>query len=96
MRIVHFIGVSLRCPVARIILPPPPPLTFHSHPDLAKWAKQYGYLPYTQHGQKVYCHAPVGLSGTFCLPSETLGQFMAKNEAPPVPKYVAGLDIPSM
>jgi hypothetical protein len=58
-----------------------------ANPDLANWAKGYGYLPYTQHAQKVYCHAPVGFSGTFCLPSEALGGFMAKNEAPPVHPY---------
>jgi hypothetical protein len=65
-----------------------------ANPDLAKWAREYGYLPYTQHGRNVYCHASVGFSGTFCLPSGTLRDFMAKNEAPPVPKYVAGLDPP--
>ena len=65
-----------------------------ANPGLARWAKEYGYLPYTQHGRKVYCHAPVGFSGTFCPPSETLSRFMAKSEAPPVPKYLAGLEPP--
>jgi hypothetical protein len=57
-----------------------------ANPDMAKWAKQHGYLPYTFRGQNVYCHEPVGYSGTFCLPSGTLSHFMAKNEAPPIPK----------
>jgi hypothetical protein len=63
-----------------------------ANPDLAKWAKEYGYLPYTLHGQKVYCHAAVGFSGTFCVRSEELSQLMAKNEPPPVHQYVLNVN----
>jgi hypothetical protein len=62
-----------------------------ANPDLAKWAKEYGYLPYGLHGQNVYCHGPVGFSGTFCVRSQELGNLMAKNEAPPAHQYVPNI-----
>jgi hypothetical protein len=54
--------------------------------ELAKWGMQYGFKPYELAGKSVYCHAPVGGSGSFCVASSEMANLMAKNEPPPVPR----------
>jgi hypothetical protein len=56
------------------------------NPDLEKWAGQYGFKPYALHAKDTYCHASIGGSGSFCVPSPEMVKLMANNQAPPMPR----------
>lgn len=72
--------------IATIALPACATPRIEGIPELTKWSEQYGFTPYTVQGKDTYCHAPVGASGSFCIPSSEMVKLMANNEAPPVPR----------